>query len=146
MWFSKIVNKFWNTFEVPDWRAEEMIKNKEISIKDVTPITVEYSNNTQKPQTKEEFESSISGTKVSETEYQKNNLELENERLKQEIEDLKKSQNPVVVSWKVDDTDLIDTSKLTIKQLSTEYQNKFGKEVPNNKKNDIEWIKNALIK
>lgn len=56
MWFTKIINRFWNEFIVPDWKAEEMILNKEISLKDCSPAEVESSNNVSKPGTQSEFE------------------------------------------------------------------------------------------
>lgn len=56
--FTKIINKFGNEFVVPDWKAEEMILNKEISLKDCTSVEVETSRNTEKPQTQREFEAS----------------------------------------------------------------------------------------
>ena len=56
MWFTKITNKFWNEFIVPDWKAEEMILNKEITIKDCEVVEVETANNVEKPQTQAEFE------------------------------------------------------------------------------------------
>lgn len=56
MEFTKITNRFWKKFIVADWKAEEMINNKEISIKDCEKVKVESSANTEKPQTKAEFE------------------------------------------------------------------------------------------
>ena len=56
MWFTRITNKFGNKFIVPDWKVEEMILNKEITIKDCKPIEVETANNVDKPQTQTEFE------------------------------------------------------------------------------------------
>jgi hypothetical protein len=51
MEFTKITNKFGNKFLVPTWKAEEMILNKEISIKDCETVEVSEARNTEKPQT-----------------------------------------------------------------------------------------------
>jgi hypothetical protein len=56
MEFTRITNKFGNKFLVPTWKAEEMILNKEISIKDCETVEVETAKNTEKAQTKEQFE------------------------------------------------------------------------------------------
>ena len=45
MWFTRITNKFGNKFIVPDWKVEEMILNKEITIKDCKLVEVKTANN-----------------------------------------------------------------------------------------------------
>ena len=63
MGFTKIINKFGNEFIVPDWKAEEMIHNKEIELKDCTPVEVEHALNTELPETQSEFEAKQKGKK-----------------------------------------------------------------------------------
>ena len=132
MKFARIVNTFWNKFDVPLWKAKEMMLNKEIS--DFEPIDVEDSRNVDAPETQMEFERRMAG-------QVKSSVEIENENLKIEISMLKQKDKLQPVSQVV-----VDTSVLTLEELQSEYKAKFEKEVPVNKKNDTEWIRTQLTK
>jgi hypothetical protein len=141
---AEIVNRYGKSYMVPLYKAKEMVRNEEIEDYDI--IEVARVKNFQKPQTQKEFERGLAWPKtIAEQENEVLREQITLLQQKKTLENVKTTKAPELKGNEVftKPTDEIKTPDVS--DIYAQYVTKFGNDVPNNKKNDVEWIKSKLV-